>query len=146
MRSGTDIKTCLAAANRPADSRRPRHGETHPPRRHIRIDADEVATVRGLAPTPDDGLRAAVIERLMCDLWVDVATQLRRRSFPNGWLDAELASLASLVADGLGRVEEDVVTVPEFARNLARRVASAFDAYLDPAAGATPSLCDTKRR
>jgi oxygen-independent coproporphyrinogen-3 oxidase len=100
-----------------------------------RIEAGELATVRGLAPTREDGLRAAIIERLMCDLRVDVAAMLRQKGFPEAWLDTELASLKPLAADGLARVECGVVTVPEAARNLARRVASAFDAYLDPTAG-----------
>jgi coproporphyrinogen III oxidase-like Fe-S oxidoreductase len=46
-----------------------------------------------------------------------------------------MAGLEPLVADGLARVESGVITVPEESRNLVRRVASQFDAYLDPAAG-----------
>jgi oxygen-independent coproporphyrinogen-3 oxidase len=100
-----------------------------------RIEAGELATVRGAALTQDDRLRAAIIERLMCDLRVDVPAILRRKGFFPGWLDPELAALQPLVADGLARIEDGVVTIPESARNLVRRVASAFDAYLDPAAG-----------
>ena len=44
-------------------------------------------------------------------------------------------ALKPLVADGLARVDGGVITVPEESRNLVRRVASAFDAYLEPAAG-----------
>jgi oxygen-independent coproporphyrinogen-3 oxidase len=40
-----------------------------------------------------------------------------------------------LVADGLARFDRGVITVPDSVRNLVRRVASVFDAYLDPAAG-----------
>jgi oxygen-independent coproporphyrinogen-3 oxidase len=100
-----------------------------------RIEAGDLPTVRGIALTPEDGLRAAIIERLMCDLRVDIPASLRRWGFFPGWLDAELAKLQPLVADGLVRVEGGVVTVPEPARKLVRRVASVFDAYLDPAAG-----------
>jgi oxygen-independent coproporphyrinogen-3 oxidase len=100
-----------------------------------RIEAGELPTVRGIALTPEDGLRAAIIERLMCDLRVDIPASLRRWGFFPGWLDAELAKLQPLVADGLARVQGGVVTVPESARNLVRRVASVFDAYIDPAAG-----------
>ncbi|MDR3534048.1 MAG: oxygen-independent coproporphyrinogen III oxidase [Rhodopila sp.] len=100
-----------------------------------RIEAGDLATVRGIMLTPEDDLRAAIIEGLMCDLRADVPTTLRQRGFPADWLDAELEALKPLVADGLARVDRGVITVPEAARNLVRRVASAFDAYLDPAAG-----------
>jgi oxygen-independent coproporphyrinogen III oxidase len=100
-----------------------------------RIEAGELATARGLALTPDDTLRGDIIERLMCDLRVDVPSVLLRRGFPPDYLDAELATLNPLVADGLARIDRGVITVPEPMRNLIRRVASAFDAYLDPAAG-----------
>jgi oxygen-independent coproporphyrinogen-3 oxidase len=100
-----------------------------------RIEAGDLATIRGLELTPEDKLRAAVIERLMCDLRVDVRAIARRHGFPTAWLDAECAALRPLVTDGLARVDHGVVTVPEASRNLVRRVASAFDTYLDPTAG-----------
>jgi oxygen-independent coproporphyrinogen-3 oxidase len=100
-----------------------------------RIEGGGLAVARGVALTREDALRAAIIERLMCDLRVDVPASLRRHGFSPGWLDAELARLQPLVADGLARIEGGVVTVPDSARSLVRLVASAFDAYLDPAAG-----------
>ncbi|MEA2736801.1 MAG: oxygen-independent coproporphyrinogen oxidase [Acetobacteraceae bacterium] len=106
-----------------------------PKRWSERIEAGELATARGFALTPEDRLRGAIIERLMCDLRADVPATLREHGFPAEWLDLELEALRPLVADGLARVESGVVTVAEPARNLVRRVASAFDAYLDPAAG-----------
>ena len=99
------------------------------------IDAGQLATARGLALTPDDGLRGEIIERLMCDLRVDVPAVLRRRGFAPTYLDREMAALRPLADDGLARIERGTVTVPEAMRNLVRRVASVFDAYLDPAAG-----------
>jgi oxygen-independent coproporphyrinogen-3 oxidase len=100
-----------------------------------RIEAGELATARGLALTPDDGLRGDIIERLMCDLCVDVPAILARRGFPADHLDAELASLKPLIVDGLVRIDHGVILVPGATRNLVRRVACAFDAYYDPAAG-----------
>ena len=101
----------------------------------LRIEAGELATVRGVTLSPDDDLRAAIIERLMCDLRVDVPAILQRKGFPTDWLDRALGTLKPLIDDGLATIESGVITVPEDARNLVRRVASAFDAYLDPAAG-----------
>jgi oxygen-independent coproporphyrinogen-3 oxidase len=100
-----------------------------------RIEAGDLATARGFALTRDDTLRANVIQRLMCDLRADVTAILSEHGLPADWLAAELAALQPLVADGLVRVDRGVVTVPEPARNLVRRVASTFDAYLNPAAG-----------
>jgi len=37
-----------------------------------RIEAGQLATVRGVAFTPEYGLRSDIIERLMCDLKADV--------------------------------------------------------------------------
>jgi oxygen-independent coproporphyrinogen-3 oxidase len=71
----------------------------------------------------------------MCDLHVDVPAALRRRGFSADYLHAEMDALEPLVADGLARIDRGVITVPEAMRNLVRRVASAFDAYLDPTAG-----------
>jgi oxygen-independent coproporphyrinogen III oxidase len=100
-----------------------------------KIEAGELATVRGIAITPEDDLRGDIIERLMCDLRADVPAAIRRHGFKAGWLDTELSGLEPLVADGLARIEDGVITVPETSRNLVRRVASQFDAYLDPTAG-----------
>ncbi len=99
-----------------------------------RVEAGELATERGLALTADDVLRADIIERLMCDLRADVPALLLRHGFGDDYLDKELHALAPLIADGLARSDRGVVTVPETMRNLVRRVASAFDTYLDPAA------------
>jgi oxygen-independent coproporphyrinogen III oxidase len=100
-----------------------------------RIEAGEFATFRGFALTQEDSLRAAIIERLMCDLRADVLSILSQQGFPGEWLDRELDALEPLVGDGLARIDRGVITIPETARNLVRRVASAFDAYLDPTAG-----------
>jgi oxygen-independent coproporphyrinogen-3 oxidase len=100
-----------------------------------RIEAGELATARGVALSAEDALRGEIIERVMCELAVDVPAVLRRRGFGPDWLDVELAALAELAADGLVRVERGVVSVPASMRALVRLVASVFDAYLDPAAG-----------
>lgn len=100
-----------------------------------RVESGDLATARGFSLSQEDRLRAGVIERLMCDLRADLPAILSQYGFPDAWLDAELDALAPLIDDGLVRVDRGVITVPEHARNLVRRVASAFDAYLDPAAG-----------
>ncbi len=99
------------------------------------IERGEPATVRGVALTREDRLRADIIERLMCDLRADIPAILHRHDFPPGFLDAERIEIEALAADGLVRVDRGVITVPETARTLVRRIACVFDAYLKPEEG-----------
>jgi oxygen-independent coproporphyrinogen-3 oxidase len=99
------------------------------------IERGELATVRGIALTREDRLRADIIERLMCDLRADIPAILHRHGFPPDFLDAERAELGALAADSLVRIDRGVVTVPETARTLVRRIACVFDAYLRPEEG-----------
>ncbi|MDE3113998.1 MAG: coproporphyrinogen III oxidase, partial [Pseudomonadota bacterium] len=94
------------------------------------IEAGTLPVARGIALTDDDRLRRAIIERLMCDLNVD----LDRVAAPFG-RDArdfapELASLAPLASRGLVVCEGAAVTVPARARAAVRLVCAAFDSYL----------------
>ena len=70
-----------------------------------RIEAGQLATVRGVAFTPEDALRSDIIERLMCDLKADVPAAIQRHGFDTHCLDNEMAGLQSLVADGLAEVK-----------------------------------------
>lgn len=99
------------------------------------VNAGRLATARGVALDTDDRLRRDVIERLMCDLTVDVAVVLRRHGLPTDNLDAALRSLEPLAADSLIRIAGRVVTVLEESRPLLRCVAAAFDADFNPTGG-----------
>lgn len=98
------------------------------------IEAGRLPTARGLPVGAGDDLRAAVIERLMCDLTVDVEAVCRSQGFDPAALDEAVAAAAALEADGLCRVEGRRVTIPDEAHRLMRVVAACFDAGL-PAAG-----------
>ena len=98
------------------------------------IDAGRLAISRQLPVGPSDELRAAVIERLMCDLEADVADLCLRAGFAVSALDAALQAARRLEADGLCRVSGRSVRIPEEARRLVRVVAACFDERL-PAAG-----------
>lgn len=95
-----------------------------------RIMQGELATAKGHALTPDDRLRADVIERLMCDLRVDVEELCREYGAPTGGLLTDNPRLRDLARDGFVRIEGAVVSIPDEARMLVRYAASAFDAYL----------------
>ncbi len=90
------------------------------------IDGGSLATVKGLALSEDDRLRGRIIERLMCDLSVD----LDAVGGDAGAFTAELAELQPLAADGLARIEGQHITVTEEGRPFVRLVAAAFDTYL----------------
>lgn len=85
---------------------------------------------RKLPVSSDDRLRAAVIERLMCDLAVDVGAVCQAHGQDPATLDASVAAARDLAADGLCVVEGRVVRAPESARRLVRVVAACFDARL----------------
>lgn len=99
------------------------------------IAAGRLATSRGLILAPEDRLRRAAIEKLMCDMVVDLAQLARAHGFPESTFDADLAQLEPMVADGLVAVSGATVRIPEDARLLMRTVAAVFDRYLQTGRG-----------
>ncbi len=95
------------------------------------IAGGNFATVKGLAVSADDVLRAAIIERLMCDLAVDLD---RLPADPAPGTDMrfsrELADLDPLAEAGMIRIEGRRIAVTDQGRPFVRLVAAAFDAYL----------------
>lgn len=99
------------------------------------VEAGDPPVARGTALDDEDRLRRAAIERLMCDLELDLDALCRRFGVEGGaaaHFEAEFARLARMQAEGLVRVEGAVLRVPESARAFVRVVASVFDAYLEP--------------
>lgn len=95
-----------------------------------KINRGELPLGKTLATSEEDRLRAAVIERLMCDLTVDVAEQCRLHGMAEDALDASLLATDALAEADLCERQGAVVTVPESARRLMRVVAAAFDSRL----------------
>lgn len=98
------------------------------------VEAGRLPVARRLAVDAEDELRAAVIERLMCDLTVDVAAICRAHGFADATLDSAIVAAGRLEADGLCRVEARRVTIPAGAHRVMRVVAACFDARLPAAA------------
>ena len=94
------------------------------------IAAGRLATAKGVTLGDEDRLRRAVIERLMCDLAVDVGETARRHGAPVDRFDRDLEAMDDLVADGVAVIEGRRLSVPEAARPLMRIVAARFDSYL----------------
>lgn len=93
------------------------------------IDRHESPVTRGLATTPEDRMRAAVIERLMCDLAVDYGAVAAAHGFDVAVFGDLAARLEPAVTAGLAVHEGTRVRVPEQHRLFLRTVATAFDAH-----------------
>jgi oxygen-independent coproporphyrinogen-3 oxidase len=94
------------------------------------VDAGRLPVARRLVLDAEDRLRAAVIERLMCDLEVDVGQVCAAHGFAADALDGEVYDAAALEADGLCAVEGRRIVVEPASRRLVRAVAACFDADL----------------
>lgn len=98
---------------------------------HIR--AGRLATSKGYCLTAEDRLRAAIIERLMCDLQADVPAICAAHGFdPVPFLDSA-NRLGMLAEDGIADIEEGFIRVKPEHRFVVRAVAAAFDAHFDRA-------------
>lgn len=102
------------------------------------IDAGRLPLARKLPLQGQDRLRSAVIERLMCDLRVDVGEVCRSHGFAPDTLDESLDQARRLATEGLCVVRGRTVLVGEPARRLVRAAAACFDERL-PAAPARHS-------
>lgn len=89
-----------------------------------------LATQRGIRLTPEDRLRRDVIERIMCNLAVDLEPLAAAHGVRPTRFAPELARLAEMEEDGLVRLEGWRVAVTERGRPFLRTVCAAFDGYL----------------
>ncbi len=96
-----------------------------------RIANGELPVVKGVELSVEDKLRRSIIERLMCDMHVDVEAACLNFGFDAGFLDAELLNLAPLSNDGLIDAHNREVKVTEIGRPLVRQIAAVFDGYLE---------------
>ncbi len=108
--------------------------QNHTPVRTWRaaIEAGEPGIAKGVQLNDDDRLRRAIIERLMCDLKVDVETLCEAYRCAPDTLIPAFDALKSMQADGVCEIDGWTVTIPEDARILMRTVAAVFDTYLTP--------------
>lgn len=99
------------------------------------IGTGAFAVHRGYELTEEDRLRAHIIERIMCDMTVDIGGAAERFGFPADWLDQELAQCLDFVEDGLVEINTRALNVPDPARPALRLIASVFDAHFRIAGG-----------
>ncbi|PWS34844.1 oxygen-independent coproporphyrinogen III oxidase [Falsiroseomonas bella] len=88
------------------------------------VEGGRLPVARGLALTEDDRIRRSIIEQVMCDLTLDLAT------VPAPVWESAEPRLAPLLRDGLARLEAGRLSVTEAGRRFVRHVAACFDARL----------------
>jgi oxygen-independent coproporphyrinogen-3 oxidase len=98
------------------------------------IRADRLPVARGIALSADDRRRRAIIERLMCDLTVDLAAPDGEDDGDDGFA-SELNRLAAMAADGLVEIEGSRLAISERGRPFMRTICAVFDRYLTADAG-----------
>jgi oxygen-independent coproporphyrinogen-3 oxidase len=94
------------------------------------VGAGRFATARGVALDADDRLRRDAIERLMCDLVVDLDDIATRHNVGVDDFGDDMAALGPMVADGLVTITGSRVAVTEAGRPFLRVAAAAFDRRL----------------
>ena len=96
------------------------------------VGSGRLPVARQLATTPEDRLRAAVIEKLMCDLEVDVGSVCLDYGCAVAALDDGLTAARALAGDGLCSVFDRLIRVPPEVSRLVRVVAACFDQQSAP--------------
>ena len=94
------------------------------------VNSGALPIAKGVAFRGEDKLRGAIIERLMCDMEVDLEDIRRRYAPDRGNFRDEMSQLRGLAQEGLCTLEGNRVRVPDEARLALRVVCSVFDAYL----------------
>ena len=98
------------------------------------IEGGQLATVRGRRLTGDDQLRATVIERILCGREVRYGVlEARYGVHFKTHFQVALRQLRPAVRDRLVQVHSDRLAPTHRGRYLLRTMASAFDAYFEPA-------------
>ncbi|MCW8969971.1 MAG: oxygen-independent coproporphyrinogen III oxidase, partial [Rhodospirillales bacterium] len=99
------------------------------------VHSGQLPVARGIELSKSDKLHRAVIERIMCDLEVDIDATCAEFDADPSLLDDEIAALEPYIADGICTADGRRVTVTEDGRPFVRLIASVFDAYLGQGEG-----------
>ncbi len=94
------------------------------------VEQGEIPIARGLAFSADDHARGFVIERLMCDFFVDFGTIAEEYFGHADYFDDVLGELDALAVQGILTRQARVITMSEGGRSFVRLAAACFDAYL----------------
>jgi len=92
--------------------------------------AGTLPIAKGIAFSGEDRLRAAIIERLMCDMEVDLSAVSARFAATRPDFKEEFAELQTFANEGLVELTGSRIRVKEAARPALRIVCAVFDTYL----------------
>ncbi len=96
-----------------------------------RLDTGQLPVMRGLELTPDDLVRRAVIQSLICNFRLSIeAIELAWLIDFRRYFAAELQELGRLESDGLVDLQPEWIVVTPRGRLLVRAVCAVFDKYL----------------
>lgn len=95
------------------------------------IESGNLATAKGIALSDDDRMRGRIIERVMCDMAVDLAAVADKACSDTGTaFSDELELLQPFKEKGMVLIDGRRIRVTEQGRPYLRLVASVFDTYL----------------
>ncbi len=94
------------------------------------VESGRLPTAKTCTLTPDDLVRREVIERLMCDMQVDVAAIAARHAADPAPLLDDLEAARPFVTDGLAEIAGSTLHVTDQGRPALRAIAAIFDTYL----------------
>jgi len=95
------------------------------------LEEGRLPVARGIALSPEDRLRRHIIERLMCELKVDIDEACERFGAAPALFRKSLSKLSPLERAGAVSIDGHVVSIAPRWRVAARLVCAAFDAYLE---------------
>ncbi|MDY7575478.1 oxygen-independent coproporphyrinogen III oxidase [Actimicrobium sp. CCI2.3] len=101
---------------------------------YAHLDKNELPIVRGIKLSMDDLLRRAIIQLLMCNFEMSIASI--EQAYPitvATYFAAELAQLQVLAQDGLLTMDDEWISVTPQGRLLIRTICMVFDRYLSAA-------------
>ena len=97
-----------------------------------RVEQGVLPVARGCVLSDEDRLRGEVIERLMCDLAVDLGAVCRRHGKPVGSLRDSVARLTPMLKDSLVAIADNRIAMTDRGAPFVRAACAAFDTYLSP--------------
>jgi len=95
------------------------------------VHKGEFAVTKGIELDLNDKIRRHIIERLMCDLEVDLNSVSGLFQIPVSEFQEELSELSAFENEGLVEIEFNRLTVTDKGRLFVRTICSVFDQYLN---------------
>lgn len=98
---------------------------------YLRLDRDEIPIARGLELTPDDVLRRALIQSLMCSFAVNIPALEEAHLIDfQRYFSREMDGLAELEQAAMVEIEQNWLRVTPTGRFFVRNICMVFDSYL----------------